>query len=225
MKFFTTFFLFFVFNNTAHAIIGDGGAGWAQMPYLSKILLENIKRHQQLRMLIQSVEGNHEYLKIINQGIDNSIGLLNTFPIEDENVLQELETLIRAYESHGEVSLERERKMHQLHDKSVAESVRMAGDIRHYAQKQEQNALTLAQQGRVASPKGAARMNVDTNARILHTLNQLLRINGQMLKLQSEHLAMANKGNKDNAGHFNKINQDVRKSLKTFSQGLALPRF
>ena len=55
MTIFKTIFLFLLLSNTSHAVIGDAGAGWAQVPYLYRILAENIKRHQQLRLLIRSV--------------------------------------------------------------------------------------------------------------------------------------------------------------------------
>ena len=229
MTIFKTIFLFLLLSNVAHAVIGDAGAGWAQVPYLYRILAENIKRYQQLRLLIRSVENNHEYVKLINWGIDNSVGLLNSLPIKDENILRELNDFNRAHKSitelYGKIPQGSDKSMHELHDKSVAESIRMVGNIHRYAERQEKNSELLARQGRMASPKGAARMAVDTSAKILHTLNQLLKINGQILKLQSQQLAMANKGGKESTGHFRKINGDMRKSLKSFSQGLELPKF
>ena len=216
-------------GNKANAIIGDAGAGWAQVPYLYKLLMENYKRHQQLKELIQSTEDNREYLELVNRGLDNSIGLLESLPIKDENILQDLKSFKDSYKTitdlYGVIPPGSDRKIHKLHDKSVAESIRMVGDVHKYAEKQERNALLLEQQGRMASPKGAARMAVNTNAKILHTLNQLLKVNSQMLKLQGENLAMMNKEKKDDAGHFHKINSDMKKSLKYFSQGLSLPRF
>ena len=37
---------------TSLAVWGDGGAGWANAAYLAKILTENYRRYQQLRMMI-----------------------------------------------------------------------------------------------------------------------------------------------------------------------------
>ena len=50
-------------------------------------------------------------------------------------------------------------------------------------------------------------MNVATNSQVLHALAQLIRINGQVLKLQSEAFASENKRGKDSAGHFYRANQ------------------
>ena len=224
-----TILIFLLLSSPVHAIIGDAGAGWAQVPYLYRILMTNIRQYQQLRMLIRTTEDNREYLRLINQGIDNSVGLLNSLPIKNQKLLRQLRSFNEAYRSvtelYGEIPRGKDMAAHKLHDQSVAESIRMVGDIYRYAERQEQNALMLAHQGRAASPKGAARMNVDTNAKILHSLNQLLKINGQILKLQSEQLAMANKGGKESSRHFRKVNTDMREGMRSFSQGLKLPRF
>ena len=68
-------------------------------------------------------------------------------------------------------------------------------------------------------------MNVETNAKILHTLNQLLKVNGKMLKLQSEQLAMTNKNGKDSIKSSQRIRTDMKKSLKGFSGNFNLPKF
>ena len=50
-------------------------------------------------------------------------------------------------------------------------------------------------------------MNVATNSQVLHALTQLIRINGQILKTQSEDFASQNKRGKDSAGHFYRANR------------------
>ena len=85
--------------------------------------------------------------------------------------------------------------------------------------------LKISIQSRQASPKGAARMNAEVNAQILHTLNQLLRVNGQMLKLQSESLALNNKDGKDSVLGHQKVKQDLKSGLTSFRGDFNLPRF
>jgi hypothetical protein len=219
-----------VFNsNTSFAFWGDGGAGWAQIPYLVKILAENIKRYQQLKMAIDTAKHGNDYIKLINAGLENSIGLLNSLPIKDEEILGEIKNFQKAFntiqEVYGAIPKSDEAALQMLHDQTVAESIKMATRTKEYAEKQEENATKISIQSRSASPKGAARMSAETNAKILHTLNQILRINGQILKLQGENLAMLNKDGKDSVGHFNKINGDIRKSFKSFDGSFSLPKF
>ena len=54
------------------------------------------------------------------------------------------------------------------------------------------------------------------NSQVLHALSQIIRINGQILKLQSEFLAVGNKLSKDSAEHFNLFKKEVGKLPKAF---------
>jgi hypothetical protein len=64
---------------------------------------------------------------------------------------------------------------------------------------------------------------VETNAQILHTLNQLLRVNGQMLKTLSENLAYTTKGGKDSVLHYNQLNRDIGRSFNDFKGDFKTP--
>ena len=215
--------------HSARAFWGDGGAGWAQIPYLVKILAENIKRYQQLRMMIDQAQNHDQYFRLINQGLENSIGLVNSLPIKDEEILADLRNFQNAVktieEVYGKIPQSEEAVLQLLHDQSVAESLKMVNVTKDYSKKQEENAHRISIQSRQASPKGAARMTAETNAQILHTLNQLLRINGQMLKQQSETLAMNNKQGKDSVHSHKKVKTDMTSSLTGFRGDFSFPKF
>ena len=112
-----------------------------------------------------------------------------------------------------------------LHDQTVAESLRMITSFKNFTRQQEENSLRIAIQGRQASPRGAARMQVESSAQILKSLNQLIRLNTQMLKLQSESLAMNNKTDKDSVHRFQKIDQDLGKGFKNLKLNAKLFRY
>lgn len=209
----------------AHSFIG----GAAQIPYLIRLVTENIKRYQQLRMMINQAKNRDNYMRLINEGINNAVGVILNLPIKDEGILAELEHFKDAMEAieelYGVIPNSKESKMFLLHDRTVAESIKLINASKKYAKVQEQNASQVYSQAVRASPKGAQRMVVVTNSQILHTLSQLVRINGQMLKLQSEKFASKNKEGKDSVGHFNKINYDIGQGLKHYKGDFKLPRF
>lgn len=211
------------------AFLGDGGAGWANAVYLAKILAEDIKRYQQLKMMIDQAKGNDKYMRFINQGLENSIGLMNSLPVKDERILGELLSYQSALKSvnniYGAIPKSEEAALQLLNDQTVAESFKMVNASKEYSKMQEENALKISIQSREASPKGAARMNAEVNAQILHTLNQLLRVNGQILKLQSESLAMTNKEGKDSIVGHQKLKRDIKTSLGRFKGDFNLPKF
>ena len=220
--------LFFV-ALPAPAFIGDGGAGWAQIPYLVRLVAENVKRYHQLREVIRQSEERRLYERMLNRGIDNAAGLLPSVPIEDEKILENLgtfkDTVSALEELYGAIRESPDAEMFRLHDETVAESIKLIGRLKNYARVQEKNAEAVFRQAQGASPKGAGRMAAVTNSQILHALSQLIRINGQMLKLQSESFASQNKRGKDSAGHFNEVNREMERSLGRQRSGGSFPRF
>lgn len=196
---------------------------------LLKILAEDYKRYQQLQSVISHAKDQREFLRILNAGIENLSGLLATMPIKDQKILEDLKTFQQAVNKieviYGSVPKSAEAAMQILHDQTVAESIKITNESKIYADQQEQNAVKIIAESRGASPKGAARISAQTSAEILHTLNQLLKINGQMLKLQSEQLAVRNKEDKDSVKHFQRVRADVGASVKNYQANMSFPQF
>ena len=101
----------------------------------------------------------------------------------------------------------------------------MANDFKIYSENQERNADVIAVNAREASPKGAARMQAETSAQILKSLSQLIRLNTQMLKLQSEQLAVNNKVSKEGVANFQKVSRDLGSGFSNFKPEMKLTRF
>lgn len=196
---------------------------------LMKILAENIKQYYQLQEMIKTGNDQMNFLKVLNQGIDNSIGLLESLPIKDEKILADLKEFKSAVQKvedlYGKIPKSPEEALHLLHDQTVAESLRMATSFKEYSEVQEKNSQLMAAQARIASPKGAARMQAETSAEILRSLSQLIRLNTQLLKLQSEQLAMSNKASKEGVSNFQKVNQDLGRGFSSFKPDMKLVTF
>lgn len=196
---------------------------------LMQILQENIRHYYQLKQMIKQGQDTEDFLRALNSGLDNSIGLLDSLPIKDENVLADLKQFkaaIGKVESlYGQIPKSPDEALHLLHDQSVAESLRMANSFKEFSDAQEKNSEIIAVQARQASPKGAARMQAETSAEILRSLSQLIRLNTQMLKLQSEQIAMNNKLAKDNVAGFRKINDDLGNGFTRFKPDMKFVSF
>ena len=219
--------LLFSFENNAYALFGADAA--AMIPYLIKIIAEAVKQYEQLKQIYNTTNEYKNLLDRYHQGINDALRLLEHLPIKDENILGTIkgfrEAISKIEEVYGSVPNSSESEMLKLHDDSVAESIRLLDQLKEYAANQEKNANRALEYAKDASPKGAAKVSVEMSAAILHTLNQILRVNGQMLKIQSEALAFSNKGGKDAVLHFNQINRDMGKSLKNFNGDFKTPRF
>ncbi len=196
---------------------------------LMQILQENIRHYFQLQEMIKQGQNADSYLRWINKGLDNSIGLLKSLPIKDEKVLSELKEFRQAMGKvstlYGQVPRSPEEALQLLHDQTVAESLRMATSFKEYSETQEMNSNLARIQVRDASPKGAARMQVEMSADILKSLAQLIRLNTQMLKLQSEQLAINNKSSKEGVANFQKVSRDLGSGFSNFKPEMKLTRF
>lgn len=196
---------------------------------LAQILAENIKQYYQLKSIIEEAEWQHSFLENLNDGLNNSIGMLEGLPIRDEKILEELRSFRDAVGKvnsiYGKIPKSQEEAMQALHDQSIAESFRMVNDFKEYSKIQEENSQRIAIESREASPKGAARMQAETSAQILNSLSQLIRLNTQMLKLQSEQFGMTNKSGKESVANFQKVNRDLGKSFKEFKPSMDLIKF
>jgi len=204
-----------------------GGA--SNIPYLIKLVAQAIKQYQQLRTLVKQAKSTENLLKMANSGIDEALSYLDTLPIKDENILGEIKNFRRAISEiekiYGGIPPGQDYNMLSLHDKTIAESLKISGTLKDYAEKQERLAKSISHKAGSSSPKGAARINAQTNAAILHTLNQILRINGQLLKLHSEEFAMANKKGKESAIHYQKVSSDLENSMIGFKGDFKTPTF
>ena len=223
----TVFSIVTVVPRPTPAFFGFGSL--ASIPYLANILVENYRRFRQLQVMLQTARQSDGFLRVINAGLENTIGLLGSLPIKDERILDSLKDFKRSYntvaELYGKIPKSKEAAMQLLHDQSIAESFKMVANSKTYSKRAEDNSRTLRAQSRGASPKGAARMAAESNALILDSLSQLIRLQGQSLKLQGEEFGMKNKAGKDDVFSFKKINQDLGKGFKKFDSSGKLPRF
>lgn len=199
------------------------------IPLLLQILAENIKHYYQLQQMIGQARSTEDYLRLVNAGIDNSMGLLNSLPVKDENVLAEIKSFKQALGTieniYGNVPKSKEQELQLLNDQTVAESIKMANSFKQYSEIQEENATRITVQSRYASPKGAARMQAETSAQILGSMSQLIRLNTQMLKMQSEQFAMQNKGSKGDVANFIKVNDGLSNGFNNFKLDMSLGKF
>lgn len=213
----------------SYGVWGDGGAGWAQIPYLVKILAENYKRYQQLRSMMDQARHSDNYFRTIHQGLENITGLMQSLPIKDHGVLQELRDFNRSMKAvaniYGQIPKSPEEALHKLHDQTVAESLRMVNSFKDFSKSQETNSDSLRVQGQSASPKGAARATAVSNALILKSVNQLIRLQSQSLKMQSEEFALKNRNDKHSVSSYQRVNKGLGKAFKNFKREPGFIRF
>ena len=206
----------------AYGFWGDGGAGWAQIPYLAKVLAENYKRYKQLKIMLEQAKRSDNYFRTVHQGLESITGLLDGLPISDQGVLKDLQdfngSLKTISQLYGKIPRSPEAALHRLHDQTAAESLKMVNSFKDYSKAQEDNSQTLKIQSQSASPKGAARATAVSNAMILESINQLIRLQSQSLKMQSEQLAMLNRQDKNRIASYQEVDKGIGNAFKNFKR-------
>ena len=201
---------------------GDGGAGWAQIPYLAKVLAENYKRYKQLKIMLEQAKRSENYFRTVHQGLESITGLLDSLPISDQGVLKDLRdfngSLKTISQLYGRIPRSPEAALHRLHDQTAAESLKMVNSFKDYSKAQESNSASLRIQSQSASPKGAARATAVSNTMILESINQLIRLQSQSLKMQSEQLAMLNRQDKHSIASHQEVNKGIGNAFKNFKR-------
>ncbi len=180
-------------------------------------------------MMIQYSKDAQAYAREINSGLDASIRLMESLPIKDEKILGQLRTFQRSLQEiekiYGAIPKSPDQPFQQVNDMAVAESLKMVSNATDYAEKQEMNSARLEARSWDMSPKGAMRMQAQVSSQILLTLNQILRMNAQLLKMQSADLAAKNREEKQDVMKFQRFSKEVAITSKAFTGDLSLPKF
>ncbi len=228
-KIFSVMLSLLIVSVPAYGFWGDGGAGWAQIPYLAKVLAENYKRYTQLKVMLEQAKQSDNYFRAVHQGLENITGLSKSLAVSDHGVLTDLgdfsDTLEIVTQVYGSIPQSPEAALHTLHDKTAAESLQMVNSFKSYSKTQEKNSQSLKIQSQSASPKGAARATAVSNAMILESVNQLIRLQSQSLKMQSEQLAMLNKQDKRKIVAYQEVDKSIGDAFKNFKRQENLVRF
>ena len=200
----------------------------ADLPLLAQILTEAIAQVEQLRMILGTSEDSFDFLREINEGQRHALGVLNTMnqtmrPGNFSNI-GDVTAMAREVEGiYGKVPLTAESKLQSTQDVSVAESLQLHNDAFRYADSVDPEAQRIIDYAQVASPQGAAKTSLEAQGAMIHVLNQVLRTNAAILKIQSENLAMQNRKSKMQSEAFRTQYQELSTGLGGDAPSFNLP--
>lgn len=195
--------------------------------YLAQILQQAIMQVEQLRSILGNGRDSLNFMRDLNQGLRDAIRLINTMnrtmnggnlsDIRDlTNLIKELETI------YGKIPATSESKIQSTHDLTVAQSIQLHNDAFRYADEIDPEAERMKQYAQVASPQGAAKASLQAQGVQIHVLNQILRTNAALLKVQSENLAFQNRKAKIQSEQFRQQYSELARSLQGFKPGFTL---
>lgn len=207
----------------AHADFWGG-----DLPLLAQILAQAIQEVTQLQAILGNGKDSLNFLRDINNGIRDAMQIINTMnrTLKGGNLsdLNNVNEVIRELEDiYGRIPNTSEAKMQSTQDLSIAESIQLHNDAFRYADLVDPEAERIKAYAEVASPQGAAKASLQAQGVQIHVLNQILRTNAALLKIQSENLAFQNKKAKRQSEQFRQQYGEISKSLVEFTPGFDLP--
>ena len=196
--------------------------------YLAQILQQAIIQVEQLKRIFGTSKESYEFLQQINEGQRQALRIFNTMnrSLKPGNLsdLRDIADVIREVQDiYGKIPMTAEAKAQSTHDLTVAESIQLHNDAFKYADTVDPEAQRIINYAQIASPQGAAKTSLEAQGAMIHVLNQVLRTNAAILKVQSETLAMQNRKSKLQSEAFRTQYDELSNGLAGSKASFDLP--
>lgn len=171
------------------------------LPLLAEIVANTAQQLTRLQSILGTGKDTLALLQDINRGVRDAMAIVETRNRTlAPGILSELRTaeqLLKAVEQlYGKVPRSTESKLQGTVDASVAESLHVHNEAYRYADSVDPEAERLKNYARDVSPLGAQKITAQALGVLIHVMNQVLRTNAAILKIQSEQLALQNRREK-----------------------------
>lgn len=195
---------------------------------LAQILSNAVQQLAQLQSILGNGRDTLGLLRDINRGLRDAVGLIRTAnQTLRPGVLSDLDNLdqvlARIEELYGKVPNTPEGRMQLLTDRSVAEAIELHNEAFRYADRIDPEAERIKDYAHVVNPQGAAKVTVQGIGVMIHILNQILRTNAAILKMQSEQLALQNRRGKLDSEQFKLQYEGVSDAFRKLNPNYSLP--
>jgi hypothetical protein len=197
---------------------------------LVQILAEDIQQLLQLEQILTKGQENLDLLRDINRGINDSLNLLRTIsPYVNPGQYAELkkvEDVLRKFGIvFGTIVDSPDAPAQQSVDTAVAEAITMNNALFDYTKQIDDIGEQIKSQSHSVSPGGAAKLTAESLGVMLHVMNQQLRAQGTLLKLQAQGIAQTNKHEKDHTAEYLRSADAISSALQNSKPTFERPRF
>jgi hypothetical protein len=177
------------------------------LPLLAQILSTTIQQLAQLQSILGTGKDTLGLLRDINRGVRDALDIMQTAnatlkpgALSDLNNLQLV--LSKIQDLYGRIPNTSEAKMQTMTDQTVAEAIDLHNEAFKYADRIDPEAERIKDYAHLVNPQGAGKLTAESIGVMIHVLNQILRTNAAILKLQSEQLALTNRRGKMQSEQF-----------------------
>jgi len=199
------------------------------LPLLMEIVVNTLQQISQLKMILSQGKDTLGYMQDINSGIRDAMQILQTMNSTlKPGVLSELgslsEVLNAVGQIYGRIPRSPDARVQETTDQSIAESIHLHNEAFRYADRIDPEAERIKDYARVVSPQGAERLTAQSMGVLITVMNQVLRTNAALLKVQSEQLALMNRKEKIGSQQFKTQYEGLSKAFTDLNHNsYALP--
>ncbi len=202
----------------------------ADVVVLTQILANALEELAQLRAILGAGQDSLDLMRSINQGINDSLGLLSTISHnrsagiygdwqQPQDSLSKLQTL------YGVTPKSTDSRVQQDADQSVAEAVTLNNSIYGYTAQLDDLGEQVKASSHTVSPGGAQKLTAQTLGVMVEIMNESLRAQATSLKLQAQTLAIENRKDKEVTKHLLNSSDTLSSAMKNERTAFELPRF
>ena len=203
----------FLFVKPAHADLWGG-----DVAVLTQILTQAIMQLQELQTIVGTGKDSFRFAQEINSGIRDGLSVIRFIDprltpglYSDARTAQAvLSQLLLIY---GRTPQTAEKALQDAQDQSVAESIAMNGNLYTYANDISRLSQQMLDHAKVVSPQGAGKLTAQSLAVLTDVSSQTLKTNAMMLKMMSQQMALANRGQKLQSQQFKTQYDGLSKAL------------
>lgn len=196
--------------------------------FLAQILANAVQQLAQLQSILGTGQDTLRLLQDVNSGVRDALNVIRTAnqtlrpgSLSDLNSLDEV--LRKIEDLYGRTPKTAESGLQILTDRSVAEAIDLHNEAFKYADRLDPEAERIKDYAQVVNPAGAAKVTVQSLGIMIHVLNQILRTNAAILKMQSQNLAMTNRKGKLDSEQFKLQYEGVSEAFGQLKRNYDLP--
>ena len=197
------------------------------LPLLTQIVVNTLQQLSKLQDIIGQGQESIDLVKDINRGIRDAMDIMSTMNstlspgiLSD---LQKLEQVLATVEDlYGRIPKTPNAELQRTTDITVAEGIHLHNEAFRYADKVDPEAERIKVYAKEVNPLGAGKLSAQALGVLIHVMNQILRTNAAILKLQSEQLALQNRKEKQESEQFKIQYEEISRALKELAPAYKL---
>ncbi len=195
---------------------------------LVQILSNSVQQLAQLQQILGTGKDSLRLMEDINRGLKDAMVLSQIInrPLSSGTLsdLQNVQLAMqRVEELYGLVPRGPEAAAQKTTDQTVAEAFTMHNEAFRYADQVDPEAERIKDYAKFVNPQGAGRLTAQSIGVLINVMNQVLRTNAAMLKMQGQQLAMQNHAQKLSSEQFRSQYQELSRNFARLTPAYDLP--